>query len=222
MNIFDVIGPIMIGPSSSHTAVAVRLGRQGLALLGEPVCEASIGLHGSFASTGRGHGTDRALISGLMGWKTDDTRIPRSYDAARENGLIFHFEILNLGPDAHPNTAVFALKGKTGGVLRMTGCSIGGGRIRVTEINDFPLELTGELASLVTLHQDRPGVIHSVTGILASRSVNIAEMRVSRRKRGTMAAMVIETDSEISAEVVEQISTLPQIIAVRSLPPEIG
>ena len=222
MNIFDVIGPIMIGPSSSHTAGAVRLGRLGLALLGEPVCEAAIGLHGSFATTGRGHGTDRALIAGLMGWETDDIRIPRAFAFAGEAGLAFHFEILHLGGDVHPNTAVFALKGKTGGFLRLTGCSIGGGRIKITEMNEFPLELTGEFASLITMHQDRPGVIHSVTGILAARAVNIAEMRVSRRKRGSLAAMVIETDSEIPDDVLHSIAALPQIVAVRSLPPLVG
>ena len=222
MNIFDVIGPIMIGPSSSHTAGAVRLGRLGLALLGEPVCEASIGLHGSFASTGRGHGTDRALVAGLMGWETDDKRIPNSFAFASEAGLVFHFETLNLGSDAHPNTVVFALKGKTGGTLRLTGCSIGGGRVKTTELNDFPIELTGDLASLITMHQDRPGVIHSVTGVLAAHEVNIAEMRVSRRKRGSMAAMVIETDSIIPDEMIHSIALLPQIIAVRSLPPLVG
>ena len=117
---------------------------------------------------------------------------------------------------------MLALKGKNGGSLRLTGCSIGGGRIKITEVYDFPLELTGELASLITLHQDRPGVIHQVTGILAARAVNVAEMRVSRRKRGKMAAMVIETDSEIPPDVVSDIAALPQIIAVRSLPPVVG
>ena len=102
MNILDVIGPIMIGPSSSHTAGAVRLGRVGLALLGEPVCDASIGLHGSFASTGRGHGTDKALVAGLLGWNTDDTRLPQSFRLAAEQGLEFHFETVNLGAEAHP------------------------------------------------------------------------------------------------------------------------
>ena len=222
MNILDVIGPIMIGPSSSHTAGAVRLGRIGLALLGEPVCDASIGLHGSFASTGRGHGTDKALVAGLLGWSTDDTRLSQSFKLAEEQGLHFHFETVNLGAEAHPNSAVLALKGKNGGSLRLTGCSIGGGRIKITEVYDFPLELTGELASLITLHQDRPGVIHQVTGILAARAVNVAEMRVSRRKRGKMAAMVIETDSEIPPDVVSDIAALPQIIAVRSLPPVVG
>lgn len=222
MNIFDVVGPIMIGPSSSHTAGAVRLGRLGLSLLGEPVCEASIGLHGSFSSTGRGHGTDRALVAGLMGWETDDQRIPKSFAFAAEAGLVFHFETLNLGGDAHPNTVVFALQGKTGETLRLTGCSIGGGRVKVTELNDFPIELTGDLASLITMHQDRPGVIHSVTGVLAAHAVNIAEMRVSRRKRGSMAAMVIETDSIIPEDMLHSIAALPQIIAVRSLSPLLG
>ena len=219
MNLFDVIGPIMIGPSSSHTAGAVRLGRLARELLGEPVIAADIGLHGSFARTGKGHGTDRALIAGLMGWQTDDARIPRSFDFAAQTGLSFHFEVVCLGDAAHPNTVVFALKGKNEGVLRITGCSIGGGRIKITEINGFPLELTGDFAALVTLHQDRPGVIHSVTGILAARTVNIAEMRVSRRKRGSTAVMVIDVDGAVPDEVVSEVAVLPQILAVRRLNP---
>lgn len=219
MNLFDVIGPIMIGPSSSHTAGAVRLGRLARELLGEPVVAADIGLHGSFAQTGKGHGTDRALIAGLLGWQTDDERIPRSFEFAQQAGLSFHFETVALGDAAHPNTVVFALKGKSEGVLRITGCSVGGGRIRLTEINGFPLELTGDLAALVTLHQDRPGVIHTVTGILAARAVNIAEMRVSRRKRGSTAVMVIDVDGAITDEVVAEVSALPQIFAARRLNP---
>lgn len=219
MKLFDVLGPIMIGPSSSHTAGAVRLGRLALELLGEPVCEADIGLHGSFASTGKGHGTDRALIAGLMGWSTDDPRIPRAFDFASQAGLAYHFEPVFLGDDAHPNSVAFVLRGKNGGVLRLKGCSVGGGRIKITELNDFPLELTGEFSALVTMHHDRPGVIHSVTGILASRAVNIAEMRVSRRKRGSTAVMVIDVDGLVPAEVVEAVSELPQIIAVRRLNP---
>lgn len=219
MNLFDVIGPIMIGPSSSHTAGAVRLGRLARELLGEPVIAADIGLHGSFARTGKGHGTDRALIAGLLGWQTDDARIPRSFEFAAQTGLSFHFEVVCLGDAAHPNTVVFALKGRSEGVLRITGCSIGGGRIRITEINGFPLELTGNFAALVTLHQDRPGVIHSVTGILAARTVNIAEMRVSRRKRGSTAVMVIDVDGAVPDEVISEVAVLPQILAVRRLNP---
>ena len=222
MNLFDVIGPIMIGPSSSHTAGAVRLGRLALALLGEPVRSADIGLHGSFASTGKGHGTDRALIAGLMGWNTDDARIPLSFEHAAAAGLSFRFENVCLGEDAHPNTAIFALKGSSPGVLRLTGCSVGGGQIRITELNEFPLELTGNLAALVTMHHDRPGVIHNVTGVLASQAVNIAEMRVSRRKRGSTAVMVIDVDGVISPEVVTAVAGLPQIIAVRCLNPVIA
>jgi len=219
MNLFDVIGPIMIGPSSSHTAGAVRLGQLALALLGEPVREAYIGLHGSFASTGRGHGTDKALVAGLMGWNTDDSRIPKSFEAAAAEALSFHFETVCLGDGAHPNTVLFALKGKGEGILRLTGCSVGAGRIKMTELNGFPLELTGEFASLITLHHDRPGVIHSVTGVLASRSVNVAEMRVSRRKRGSTAVMVIDVDGTVPQDVVEAVAGLPQIIAARRLTP---
>lgn len=219
MNLFDVIGPIMIGPSSSHTAGAVRLGRLARSLLGEAPSKAVIGLHGSFASTGRGHGTDRALIAGLLGWRTDDASLPNSFAAAAQSGLSFQFETVNLGAEAHPNSVAFALKGKDGAELQTVGCSLGGGRVKITEINAFPLELAGELASLITVHHDRPGVIHAVTGVLASHAVNIAEMRVSRSKKGSLAAMVIETDSEIPAEMVKSVAALPQILSVRALLP---
>ncbi len=219
MNLFDVIGPIMIGPSSSHTAGAVRLGRLARELLGEPVREAGIGLHGSFARTGKGHGTDRAIIAGLMGWNTDDARIPQSFDFAAQAGLYFHFENVGLGDNAHPNTVVFALQGKSDVVLRITGCSVGGGRIKITEINGFPLELAGDFSALVTLHHDRPGVIHSVTGILAAQAVNVAEMRVSRRKRGSTAIMVIDVDGTVPENILTEVEKLPQIIAARRLNP---
>jgi L-serine dehydratase len=217
MNIFDIIGPVMIGPSSSHTAGAVRLGRIALALLGDRVKEGHLGLHGSFAKTFQGHGTDRALVAGLLGWVTDDPRIPGSLDHAREACLEVQFHPVDLGEQAHPNSVLFELMGHQGSHLLMAGCSIGGGRIRVTALNGFPVKLTGEVITLVTMHQDQPGVIHLVSGILAERDINVAQMRVSRKARGASAVMILEIDQSIDDETLRAIASLPQINAVRGI-----
>ncbi|MBC9783878.1 L-serine ammonia-lyase, iron-sulfur-dependent, subunit beta [Heliobacterium chlorum] len=217
MNIFDVIGPVMIGPSSSHTAGAVRLGNVALSILGEPVQEASIGLHGSFAQTYQGHGSDLALVAGLLGWSTDDARIPSSFDHAREAGLTVTFHKENLGELAHPNTVRFRLKGRQGVASVITGSSIGGGRVLVTEVDDFPLEFTGDFATLLVMHHDRPGAITLVTGILSSQGINIAQMRVSRKQKGALALMVLETDQPVGDGTIRAISSLPQVEAVRRI-----
>jgi L-serine dehydratase len=215
MNIFDVIGPVMIGPSSSHTAGAVRLGRIARSIYGNTPNKVRISLHGSFASTYKGHGTDRALAAGLMGWETDDERIPNALKIAKESGVYIEFQTADLGSSAHPNTVMFEIIEKEADSLHVTGCSIGGGRIKVTDINGFSVELTGEFFALVTLHQDRPGVIHQVTGVLAEKKINVAQMRVSRQKKGTSAVMVLEVDGAVDAETLEKIAAQPSINAVR-------
>ena len=215
MNIFDVIGPVMIGPSSSHTAGAVRLGRIARSIYGKEPNKVRISLHGSFASTYKGHGTDRALAAGLMGWETDDERIPNALKVADESGLAIEFQTADLGSSLHPNTVMFEIEEKNAASLRVTGCSIGGGRIKVTDINGFSVELTGELNALLTLHQDRPGVIHQVTGVLAERNINVAQMRVSRQTKGTSAVMVIEVDGSVDKETLEKIEKHTSIDTVR-------
>lgn len=215
MNIFDVIGPVMIGPSSSHTAGAVRLGKLALAILGEPVKEAVIGLHGSFAQTYKGHGTDLALAAGLQGWATDDARIPRSFEAIQAAGVIISFKTINLGDLAHPNSVKFWLTGVNGNVCTVAGASIGGGRVSINNIDDFPVEFSGEFPTLLTMHNDRPGAISLVTSILSSHGVNVAQMRVFRKQKGGLAAMIVETDQSVEALEVEAISKLPHIESVR-------
>lgn len=217
MNFFDVIGPVMIGPSSSHTAGAVRLGNLALAILGEPLAEAKIGLHGSFAETYRGHGTDLALVAGLQGWKPDDPRIPDSFQFAAAVGIIIQFETVNLGDLAHPNSVCIRLTGKQGGSCQVTGASIGGGRVVITGVDDFPLELTGEYPTLLVVHHDRPGAISLVTGILSNQGVNIAQMRVFRKLKGGSSLMVVETDQPVGAGEVRAIAALPPIIAIRAI-----
>lgn len=217
MNIFDVIGPVMIGPSSSHTAGAVRLGNLALAILGEPVKEAVIGLHGSFAETYKGHGTDLALAAGLQGWATDDARIPKAFEAVQEAGIIISFKGINLGDLAHPNSVKFWLTGIKGKQCKVTGTSIGGGRVSITNIDDFPVELSGEFPAILTMHNDRPGAIAFVTSILSTHGVNVAQMKVFRKQKGGLAAMIVETDQPVDDAEFELIGKLPHIESVRRI-----
>jgi len=217
MNIFDIIGPVMVGPSSSHTAGAVRLGNAAQAILGQPVAEAEIGLHGSFAQTGRGHGTDLALVAGLMGWPTDDLRIPQAFAYASQAGIQYSFRNINAGSAAHPNFVRFRLKGKNGAESLVAGASIGGGRVIISEVDGFPLEFTGDFPAILTLHEDRPGAVAEVTGILSRHGVNIAQMRVYRRNKGGLASMVLETDQPVDADDIAAVAKLPLIRTVRSI-----
>jgi L-serine dehydratase len=204
--LFDVLGPIMIGPSSSHTAGAARLGNLARALLGEKPVSALLMLHGSFAATYRGHGTDLALIGGLLGFGQDDPRLREAYSYAREFGLAVKIEPSDLG-DVHPNTVKFELTGESGRHLSMTGVSVGGGKVEVVEIDGLTVSLTGEHWALVVSYVDKPGVVASITSCLARMSINIATMRVTRSGRGKMAVCITEVDQEIPDKVVEEITS---------------
>jgi L-serine dehydratase len=216
--IFDIIGPVMIGPSSSHTAGAVRLGRMAGIILGERPVTAVIELHGSFAQTYRGHGTDKALAAGLLGYRPDDIRIRDSLQAARKEDLSISFTPVDLG-DVHPNTAVIHLTGASGKKIRIVGASVGGGNIVITKIDDFVVELTGEYYTLISIHQDKPGVVALISSILAANDVNIAFMRVSRRQRGSQALAIIEADQPISDKCLETILTAPAVDIALLIPP---
>ena len=203
MSVFDIIGPRMVGPSSSHTAGALRLGLLARGLLGRAPSRARIGLHGSFATTYQGHGTDRAVAAGLMGMAPDDTRIPESLAIARAEGLDLTFEAVDLGPEAHPNTLVFDLEAE-GDRARLVGSSIGGGAVRVSEVNDRPVELTGRFDTLIVIARDVPGTTAAITHLLAEEGVNIAFLEVGREKRGGEATMIIEADHPIPESVLER------------------
>lgn len=207
---FDIIGPIMIGPSSSHTAGAVRLGLMAKEILVEPVKSVEIKLHGSFAQTYKGHGTDRALIAGIMGFKPDDERIRDALQIATGNNIKYSFEKVNLD-DVHPNTAIIKLTGISGHVVSVQGASIGGGNIVISYINDFEVNLSGKYPSLIVVHKDRPGVINGVTAALALYNINIAYMKVSRKERGAQALMNIEVDNAVPDEAIGVCSTLPGV-----------
>lgn len=213
INIFDMMGPVMIGPSSSHTAGAARIGNMGRTLLGEEVARADIGLHGSFAETGFGHGTDRALLAGLLGMKPDDLRIPNAYEEANRAGMAYSFRTVELR-DAHPNTALLELTGKSGKKLTLQASSVGGGAIVVNKIDGIDVNFTGDFNTLIVRNQDESGSVAAITSILSQVHINVANMSVNRHRRGGDALMVIETDQHIKPRQVEFLSELPGILSV--------
>ena len=217
-SVFDIVGPVMIGPSSSHTAGACRLGELARSIFGATPSHARILLHGSFASTGPGHGTDLALVAGLLGMHPDDARIPSALVLAAESGLGVEFAEVDLG-DAHPNTARFELSGPDGRVMLIQGSSLGGGDVVVTEINCFEVEITGDLPMLIVGHVDQPGKIAAVTRLLAESGVNVASMQVSRERRDADALMLIATDAEVDLATAERIALQPGVTSVRRISP---
>lgn len=213
MNVFDIIGPVMIGPSSSHTAGAVRIGRTGWMILGEDVRRADIGLAGSFAQTYRGHGTDRALIAGLLGMKSDDERIRDSFEVAKENSLEFNIAEVKIAR-AHPNTARLHLVGVSGKQCALEGASIGGGNILIQSVNGMETEFSGEADTLIIAHQDMPGMIAHVTSLMAEHGVNIGNFKLSRPHRGFQAVMTVEIDGSLDASVLDGLRALQHIDSV--------
>ena len=213
INIFDMMGPVMVGPSSSHTAGAARIGNMGRTLLGEEVARADIGLYGSFAETGYGHGTDRALLAGLLGMKPDDLRIPNAYEEANRAGMAYSFRTVELR-DAHPNTALLELTGKSGKQLTLQASSIGGGAIVVNKIDGIDVNFTGDFNTLIVRNQDESGSVAAITSILSQVHITVANMSVNRHRRGGDALMVIETDQHIKPRQVEFLSELPGILSV--------
>jgi L-serine dehydratase len=216
ISLFDILGPVMVGPSSSHTAGACRLGLMARAILGGTPEHARIALHGSFAATGEGHGTHRALVGGLVGIVPDDLRLRVAYDEGKAAGLEWAFETVDLGEDAHPNTVIFELRR---GSERVTvrGASVGGGRIEVTEIDGFPVSLGGDFHTLVILAHDEPGTIATVAGIFAKDGVNLATMRVDRTGRHEDALMTIEADQPLPEHAVQEIRAFPWLRWARAV-----
>ena len=213
MQLFDIIGPVMIGPSSSHTAGAARIGRITRMLLGEEVQYADIRFHGSFAKTWEGHGTDRAVIGGLLGLQVDDERLRKSRALAEQAGMRYTISAVQLR-DAHPNTALLELTGKSGKQLTLQASSIGGGAIVVNKIDGIDVNFTGDFNTLIVRNQDESGSVAAITSILSQVHINVANMSVNRHRRGGDALMVIETDQHIKPRQVEFLSELPGILSV--------
>ena len=213
MNIFEILGPVMVGPSSSHTAGAVRIGLMTRKLLAERPVKASIGMYGSFDATGRGHGTDRALVAGLLGMHPDDMRIPESFAYAREAGLTFSFETVQLR-EAHPNSVVIEAVGENGRDLTVQASSLGGGRIMVNKLDGIDVNCTCEMPTLIVHNMDQPGHVAEVTSMLSHKSVNIANMSLYRDRRGGRAVMVVETDQPIPGESIKWLEHLEGVLKV--------
>jgi L-serine dehydratase len=212
VSLLDIIGPVMVGPSSSHTAGACRLGLLARCLAGGTPQTARLELHGSFARTGEGHGTDKAIVAGLMGFRPDDERIRTALEIAERDGLRYVFEKTKLDEDGelHPNSVRISVeRGERHAV--MLGSSLGAGRVLVSEIDGFPVEIHGNYPTLVLVAEDVRGSIARIAGILAERGLNIATLRLTRKERGGDAFMVIELDEPPSDGARDEVRALPWV-----------
>jgi L-serine dehydratase len=208
MNVFDIVGPVMIGPSSSHTAGAARIGKTAAMLLGAPVVKADILFHGSFAKTYRGHGTDKAIIGGILKMDPWDSGIRTSIQTAEEQGISIVFRTGTI-ENAHPNTALVTLTSKIGNTIAVQGASIGGGNIVITKVNDMEVYFTGQKTTLIVMHQDVPGIIAHVTNLVAAGNANICNFRLNRQEKGGLAIMTLEMDSDFNDALVTEIKAIP-------------
>ncbi|HET7041540.1 MAG TPA: L-serine ammonia-lyase, iron-sulfur-dependent subunit beta [Gemmatimonadales bacterium] len=216
VSLLDIIGPVMVGPSSSHTAGACRIGLFARGMLGATPDKALVELHGSFARTGVGHGTDRAIAGGLLGYLPDDERLRGAVDDAAKAGMELTFENTKLRGEHHPNTTRITL---TKGPVKVTviGSSLGAGRVAITEIDGYPVEITGSFPVLVIVAKDQPGIIAAISGALAAEETNISTMRVSRRQKGGDAIHIYELDAPASPSAVEHVRALPAVKHVRAV-----
>ncbi|MDO4483056.1 MAG: L-serine ammonia-lyase, iron-sulfur-dependent subunit beta [Clostridia bacterium] len=216
MDLFDLIGPTMIGPSSSHTAGAARIGLTARMILGEEVKSADILFHGSFAGTYQGHGTDRAIVGGLMGMAVDDPKLRDSLSLAKEAGIDIHFTTGVLR-DAHPNTVRLDITGVSGRTVHMDAASVGGGLISIRRLDGMKVDFSGKENTLIIHHTDEPGMIAGVTTVLALHKMNIATMQVYRAEAGADAMMVLELDAPIGDNVVDNLRLIGGVQSVEFL-----
>ncbi len=214
ISIFEAVGPIMVGPSSSHTAGAARLGRMAAKLVGQPFTHVDFGLHGSFAKTYQGHGTDLALVAGVLGFRQDDERLKDAFALAKERGITYTFYETEIG-GAHENTVCMSFSMTDGSTREIIGSSIGGGQIKICSIDGFALEMSLNMTTLLVMHKDAKGMIYKITRTLAANDINIATMKLNRQEKGAMACCVIETDSDIPDAVVEELKGIAEIHTVK-------
>ena len=208
-SLFDIIGPVMVGPSSSHTAGAVRIGLAARSIFGEHPEEVNITLYGSFAHTYKGHGTDLALIAGLLGFSTESVEIEKAYEVAAKRGMKVQLYTSDELTE-HPNTVTLCMR-KGERALCVTGISTGGGMIDITDIDGFDVHVSCDEPVVLVFHQDRPGLIAAVSSVLAKEDVNISQMEVSRKERGEIALMLLATDIEIPERAMRAIEAIPDI-----------
>lgn len=216
-SVFDIIGPVMIGPSSSHTAGAARIGRFARTIFNQKPDKAEITFYGSFAQTYKGHGTEVAIIGGIMDFDTFDPRIVEAIEIATQEKIEIKIKVSDDIVE-HPNTARVRLISEEK-QLEIVGISIGGGKIEIVEINGFSLQLSGQYPALLVLHEDRFGMIAAVANVLSKFQINIGAMRVSRKSKGEEALMIIETDQRIDQEIADEITGIPYILNVAIIRP---
>ena len=201
ISVFDVMGPNMIGPSSSHTAGAARIGFLAQKMINGPLKEVKFTLYGSFARTYKGHGTDRALLGGIMGFSTDDMRIRNSFEIAKQKGLSFSFIPNEIETDVHPNTVDIHMINEKNQEMTVRGESLGGGKVRIVQINHVQVDFSGEYSAVIVTHQDKPGVAAYITKCLSDRGVNIAFMRLFRESKGEIAYTIVESDGRLPEDI---------------------
>ena len=211
ISVFDVIGPNMVGPSSSHTAGACSIARLARKMLGEPARSVEFTLYGSFAGTWKGHGTDRALLGGIMGFATDDVRIRDSFEIAEERGITFRFIPDEKETDIHPNTVDIRMVNDSGAVMTVRGESLGGGKVKIVRINQVQVDFTGEFNAVIIIQQDRPGVAAHITKCLSDLGVNIAFMRIFRESKGETAYTIVESDERLPDDIPLRLTVNPHI-----------
>lgn len=217
MRVFEIIGPPMIGPSSSHTAGACRIGWAAQKILDEPVVRANALLHGSFLATGDGHGTKEALAAGLLAMAPDDERLKDALELAAARDIEIHYGETDLGPHAHPNSVRLTAAGAQNS-LSLTASSVGGGSILITEIDSLPTELHGQLETLILWHRDTPGFLARITAVLACVEINVATIRTSRRERGEDAVTIVEIDGSFPGEIPALFRRAPAVSRLVVLP----
>ena len=216
IGLFDILGPVTVGPSSSHTAGAVRIGLVCRKLLGEDVRQAKVTFYGSFADTYRGHGTDKAVIGGLLGFNTDNEKIRESLGLAEFRGLAFEITT-GEEPRFHPNTVVIEAASKHK-KISLRGESVGGGAIRIVEINGMEVEATFAEDTLILFHRDSPGVLAGIAGILSAKGYNIGNLRLSRTRREGDVITVVETDVPVDPDTVEQLCRVESVSSAAMIP----
>lgn len=216
MNIFEILGPVMVGPSSSHTAGAVRIGYVCRKLMGEKIMTADIGLYGSFLLTGKGHGTPQAIVAGLLGMTPDDARIPNSFEIAKAQGLKFTIGEAKL-KEAHPNSVLLKLTGESGKELEVIGESLGGSIINIAQIDGLPANISGDYPTLIASNMDVPGMVAKVSKVLFNAKINIAQMHLYRASRGKNSVLIAECDQEIESKTLNDIRDLDGIMKVSYL-----
>jgi len=217
-SIFDIIGPIMIGPSSSHTAGSAKLAKIAGEFAGDKIVSVTFFLHGSFQETYKGHGTDRALIAGILKLDPHDPALRTSFNLAKEQGLLYEFIPMDLGM-VHPNTVKFEMHTEDGRTTEVIGSSVGGGEVVITEVNGFEVKFDGNYYTIITRHKDVKGVVAQVAGILAENNVNIATLNLSRTRKGEEASMIIETDSPPPEIAMDQVRGLPAMVSLMAINP---